>query len=278
MSRLVDRLERIGRGPVTSMGFGAASRTEKIPSMALVGTLSDPGRAAQGASTLARMGADGALIEGMHLEDITQELSDALGEVPWGIRVQDLKDDLASQFREKGCDFLAFGPDAALVEALGDEDTAYLLCIQPDMEERFLRAVEDLPVDVVLLDMKSVERPLTLQHLITVSSVRSAFSKYLLLEVPGVLTTGELEGLRDVGVDGLVVDATALSAEELQELKDRLLAVPKRQRSRSGRPSALLPRMDHTPPGAPSREDEEEEECREGSRGILQERKISWLS
>ena len=259
MSRFLDRLERINRGTPTAMGFGAAARTEKVPSMALIGALSDPGRAVQGASVLASIGADAALIEGMDIEDILGDLAQPLGTVPWGIRVQELKDEEASRYREKGCDFLGFGPEKALLGALEDDDTAYLLCIQPDMEERSLRAIENLPVDAVLLLLKSVEPPLTIQHLITIGSVRSEFSKYLLLEVSGILTAGELEGLRDIGVDGLVVDATSLSAEELEGLKDTLLALPKRQRNRSRKLDAILPRTVYALPGVPSHEEEEED-------------------
>ncbi len=260
MSRFLDRLERINRGVATSMGFGSSARAEKLPAMALLGMLSGGDKSAQGASNLASIGADGALIEGVGIDEVLKELAKALDKVPWGIRVEGLNGERASSFRERGCDFLAFGPENTLIAALEDENTAYLICVQPDMDERHLRAIEDLPIDAVLLSLKSAEPPLTLQHLITIGSVRGAFSKYLLLEVGGVLTSKELEGLRDIGVDGLVVDATSLSAEELEALKGRLLALPRRQRSRGGKSSAVLPRTVYSPPSSPSREEEEEEE------------------
>jgi hypothetical protein len=106
--------------------------------------------------------------------------------------------------------------------------------------------------------MMSIERPLTIQHLMTIGSVRNAFSKFLLVEVSGDLSAGELERLRDVGVDGLVVDATALSAKKLEGLKERLLSLPKRQRSRSGKPIASLPRTAFDASSVPSDEEEEE--------------------
>ena len=260
MSKFLDRLDKINRGTPASLGFGVAVRAEKVPSMALIGTLTDPVKSAEAASVLARIGADGALIEGMNTEDVLKGLAQSLGNTPWGLRVHELKGQDVGGYREKGCDFLAFGPEGALLEALEDEDTGYLLCIPPDMDERYLRTIEDLPVDAALLLMKSVEPPITLQHLITISSVRGAFSKYLLLEVPGTLTAGELEGLREIGVDGLVVDATALSAEELEGLKERLLTLPRRQRMRPSKPRAILPGTTHTPADAPSHEEEWEED------------------
>ena len=258
MSKLLDRLERISRGPTTTIGFGAGSRTEKTATMALLGSLSDQAKAVKVASTLAKVGVDGALIEGMDTEEINGQLAQALNGIPWGLRVHELTGEEASRYKGQGCDFLAFGPEKAHLEALDDEDTGYLLCIQPDTDERSLGTIEDLPVDAVLLPMMSIERPLTIQHLMTIGSVRNAFSKFLLVEVSGDLSAGELERLRDVGVDGLVVDATALSAKKLEGLKERLLSLPKRQRSRSGKPIAFLPRTAFDASSVPSDEEEEE--------------------
>ena len=167
-----------------------------------------------------------------------------------------VKNGQVGNYRDQGCDFLAFGPKGALLEALEEDDTGYILSIDPDMDERYLRTIEDLPVDAVLLSMKSVEPPLTVQDLITISSVRGNFSKYLLLEVTGGFSANELEGLRGIGVDALVVEATTLSAKKLQELRDALLALPKRQRSRSPRASAVLPRGSFVLPGASAGEEE----------------------
>ena len=261
MSKFLDRLDRINRGTPTSLGFGLGTRPEKVPSMALLGTLTDPKKSAKGASTLAKIGADGALIDGTDMEGKLEELAQTLDKVPWGIRVHDLSGEQAVKYREKGCDFLAFQPEAAPLGALGDEDTGYLLCIQPDMDEQSLRAIEDLPIDAVLLPLKSVEPPLTLQHLITIGVVRSAFTKYLLVEITGALTAEELDGLKDIGVDGLVVDPNTLSVEELEGLRERLLALPKRHRNKPRySPGAMLPRMAYDPSGGPSREAEEEED------------------
>ena len=228
--------------------------------MAILGRLSDPAKSAQGASNLTKIGADGALIEGIEAEDISKALASSLDNVPWGIGVQELKGEQTSQYREQGCDFVAFSAERAFLEAFEDEETAYLLRVQADMDERYLRAIEDLPVDVVVLRLESLNLPLTIEHLITIGSVRNTFSKYLLLEMPGVPSSGELEGLRDIGVDGLVVDAIRLSAKKLQQLKDSLLALPRRQRSRSGKASAVLPHGAYAPPSSSSSEDDDEGE------------------
>lgn len=257
MSKLVDRLDRISRGTVTALGF-AAARAEKVPSMAILGKIggSRPERAA---SSLAGIDADGAIIDGMAIEEVLSKLAPALDNVPWGLRLQELKGDLASTYREQGCDFLAFGAENALAGALGDEETGYLLCIPEDMEERYLPAIEDLPVNAVLMTLNTAKQPLTLEHLLTIGAIRGAFSKYLLLEVSSAPDSGELEGLRDIGVDGLVVDAASSSVKELQGLKDRVLALPRKQRNKSDKPSAVLPRWAYAG-GRPSPQEEPDED------------------
>ena len=227
--------------------------------MALLGSISGPKRRSEGATSLAKIGADGAIIEGMDIEAVVKELASKLNDVPWGIKVGELTAEQATQYRDKECDFLAFGPGGTQLSALEDGDTAYVLCIEPDMDERYLRAIEDLPVDAVLLPLKSAELPLTVEHLMTIGSVRSAFSKYLLLELSGAPTAAELEALRDIGVDGLVVDATSLTRKELAALKERLMALSRRQRTKSKKPNVTLPHSAYSPPGESSPEEEEDE-------------------
>ena len=257
MSKLLDRLDKLSRGPITSMGFGAATRTEKLPGMALIGTLSSGRRLAQAATALSKIGADGALIQGNVPDSIPATVAEALKNVPWGVRVSELTGEHAARYREKGCDFLAFTAEGTQVGALEDEDAGYVLCVPANMDEQSLRAIEDLPVDAVLLTLDSIETPLTLSHLLAIGVVRGSFSKYLLLEVPGDLSDGELEGLKEIGVDGLVVDAT--SAKDMAALKDRLMSLPRRQRNRGRKPSALLPRESYATPSSPPAEEDDED-------------------
>ena len=258
MSKLLDRLDKLGRGPTVAMGFGAGGRAEKLPGMALLGDLSSGKRQAQAAATLSKIGADGALVSGC-TDGIPENVAEALKDVPWGVRASALTGDAATGFRDKGCDFLAFAPDGAQVGALGNEDTGYILCVSQSMDEQALRAIEDLPVDAVLLSLDSVAPPLTIQHLLAIGAVRGSFSKYLLLEAPAELSGEELEGLKDMGVDGLVVDATAASAKELRALQEGLMALSRRQRNRGRKAGAVQPRDSYAGPASLHGEEDNDE-------------------
>jgi hypothetical protein len=243
MSKLLDKLDRIGRGRPTSLGFGSASRGEKLPAMTVVGVLTDRKSYSKQAAILADAGADAVLLEGATPGKALTDLAKKLDTIPWGPKVSELGVDEASGFRDAGCDFLAFGPEKALLGAMEGENTGYFLCVDPDLEERFLRSIEDLSVDGVLLPSSSVSLPLTVQHMMTLGVVREAFSKYLFLELPGPLSVKELEGLRDMGIDGVVVNPSVFSKEDIQEMISSLKSLPKKQQSRSRRPDAILPKQ-----------------------------------
>ena len=52
MSKFLDRLDKLSRGPTTSMGFGVATRTEKLPGIALIGALPGGKKSARAAASL----------------------------------------------------------------------------------------------------------------------------------------------------------------------------------------------------------------------------------
>ncbi len=260
MSKLLDKLDRIGRGKTASLGFGSAGRAEKLPAMAVVGVLTDQKAYTKQAAVLSDVGADAVLLEGAAPGKALTDLAKKLDGIPWGPKVPELGVDEAASFREAGCDFLAFGPEKALLGAMEGESTAYFLCVEPDMEERLLRTIEDLAVDGVLLPPSSVGLPLTVEHMMTLGVVREAFSKYLFLELPGPLSARELEGLRDMGIDGVVVNPSVLSKEDIQEMISSLKSLPKKQQNKSRRPDAVLPKPGMGFVSAPDIDDDDDDD------------------
>ena len=257
MSKFLDRLELINRGSPAPMGFGKAARVEKTPCMALLGLLSQ--RHVELAPLLAQVGADGVLIEGVNGDKRLKQIGKLLGELPWGVSAQELSEESARRYRDQGCDFFAFSPDKATLAALAEDGPAYLLCIPSDLDDRSLRAIEGLPVDAVVLALDQDQSPLNLQHLIAIGSIRSMFDKYLLLRISCPIEGGELKALRDVGVDGLVVDASAASEEVLRELRENLMDLPRQRKPSSPKADAMLPRSAYRSPSPSSLEEEDDD-------------------
>lgn len=258
MSKFLDRLDRISRGSSSPMGFGSASRAEKTPSMALVGLLSHS--YLDSASLLAEVGVDGVLIEGLDKGTQFRQVTNILGALPWGIGGKHLNEEIAKSHREQGCDFFSFSVDNITSATLSEEDSAYLLEIAPDFDDRSLRAIECLPLDAVVLNVNPGWSSLALRDLIAIGSIRSMLDKYLLLQGPVSVTAGELIVLKEIGVDGLVVDVSECPKKTLQQLKENLMSMPKPRKSTSSKGESSLSSSAYRLSQAPSFDDEDDDE------------------
>ena len=257
MSKFLDRLDRLARGPSTPMGFGASTRVEKLPAMGLLASVTQE-QAASGA--VSSSGVDGFLIRGAVGDGQLSGLVAQVGDLPWGIEVDGLTEGSASGYSEQGADFFRFGASGVEVGALSEEEPAYLLSLPLDSEERVLRAIEDLPVDGIVLSVDANNLPLDLSQLMSLSAVRCMFNKYLLVELPGIVGAGELRGLRDIGVDAVILDVSAVSAEALTEFQENLLNLPRQRKPRAGKADAMLPRNTFHPPATRHQDDDDDDD------------------
>jgi hypothetical protein len=258
MSELISRLEKIGKGSPTPMGFGAASRAEKVPCMAVVGSLR--ANHAKKADLAVKAKLDAVLLEGDGLDGELSNISDALKTVPWGVAVDGLDGKRAKELMEKGCDFFVVSPEKTQIEAMKEEKPAYLFPVPLDADDRFLRGVEGLPIDAVILSLDSEGSPLTLRHFMAIGTIRPMLDKYMFLKVASAPSSKELEALRDAGVDALVVDMEKMSEKALTELKERLMDLPKPRKNRSERLSPLLPRLSQKAAASPRRTEPDEDD------------------
>jgi hypothetical protein len=262
MSELISRLEKIAKGSPTPMGFGAAARAEKVPCMAVVGLLR--ANHLKKADLAVKVKLDAVLLEGDGLEKDLANISGALKSVPWGVAAEELDGKTAKALIEKGCDFFVVSPEKTQIEAMKEEKSAYLFPVPPDADDRFLRGVEALPVDAVILSLDSGDSPLTLQNFISIGAIRSMLDKYVFLKVATAPTSKELETLRDAGVDALVMDVEKSSEKALTELKERLLDLPKPRKGRSERLNPLLPRLSQKTSASTRRTEPDEDDDDEG--------------
>jgi hypothetical protein len=257
MSKFLDFLSRIREGASTPLGFGA-TRGEKLPGMALVGLVS--GDHAKGVGVAAEVGADAMIIAGVDGPDGVKTLAASFPAKPWGARVSSLGAGEAQSYEDGGSDLLVFNLEGTAASALASQDIARILSVDPGIEEHRLRAVASLPVDAFLLPMTGVSSAWTLQDLATVGAISRRVDKYTLVEVSQPPGKQDLEALRDIGINGLVLDVGAVSTESLKELRADLLEMPRARSGRRERSRAILPGSVYAAAPTPSREDDDEEE------------------
>ena len=126
--------------------------------------------------------------------------------------------------------------------AVSSEDSATILCIEPDTNVEDLRDINALPVDAVLFPLSGASSSWTLDDLAKVARISGRLNKYLLAEITEPPAADDLKVLRTAGIDGLVLDVSA-GKEVLESLKKSLMDMPKPGSEKSGKSSAILPGM-----------------------------------
>ena len=236
MSKLIDRLQKLGEPVVTPMGFGAASRETEGPlSLVLIGATT-PAELKKKPKLL------NADVEAVVVSvDLSKDgLADGLVGTDgdrdhiWGVRVTGASHDQAKQLREAGCDFLMFSADDTAAAVLNDEELGKLLYVGHELDEEVARAIHDLAFDGVLFSPRDDLLPLTVKKLIDIQMVCGLVDKAFLIEAPSGLGPSDLEALRDAGIGGLIVQLS--EGDAIGVLNESIAALPRRKSASTTRP------------------------------------------
>ncbi len=237
------------------MGFrAAAAGVTAKPRMLLVALIVqvEAGHLASDVS-----GADAGLIKipksGLGVKTLKQLCRAASG-IPWGGWLAEMGREGVGHLVEAGCDFVVFPAANASLAVLGEEKLGKILEVEPGLDLGLLKAVDDLPIDAVLVAAEGEKGGfLTWHHLMLFRRCASLLTKPLLVSVPSGVAGSELQAIWGAGVCGVVVEAGKIA--ELRPVIDKL--VPTSARGRKVEP--LLPHISGEM-GIVSEEEEEEEE------------------
>ncbi len=238
MSKLIQRIERLGKDTSAPLGFGAATRRQTAPTMVLIGSTNNP----KAIHKLEGVFIDGVLFstEKNSTADLAKA-SSVLKDVPWGYQVENPTSDQVKELVEAGCDFITVTGLEAPLEALHNDDLGKILVVSSDIKEAQAHSLEVLPIDAVVY-ADTASSPLNLKSLLILAAVRGEIGSAFLLPVTGNLSAWELECLRDIGIEGLIVDLASADADELKNLSQAIIDLPRR-RLRNEMPSPSLPRV-----------------------------------
>ncbi len=240
MSKFVDMLSKIGQVSQTPLGFGARNRQEKSVATYLVGALSVKDLSN---TALLEMPVDCFLVIFDHgsRASIGKLLSNLEGRL-WGARLPADGSPKVEALKEKGCDFLLFEAEGTSAEVLLEESLGRVITTNLGLEESVARGIDGLPIDAVLIDPQQKLLPLTVMRMIEIQATRDLIDKPCLLTLGAPIDSKALEGLQDVGIEGLVVGLADFGAESLQEMKQAIDALPRRK-ARRDRGEHIVPRI-----------------------------------
>lgn len=248
MSKLGDAIRRSQRVEATPLGFGAARPAPK-PSM-LVGFI---GKATDAAAAR-DAGAEVILVDARG-QDVpaadAAKLREAAADLPLGVWSKSADAAKAKALREAGVDFLVFEAESTSATALLEEDMGYVLVLPEAPEELFLRSLEPLPLEAVIVS--SVPMPLTVADQIELGRNGAFARKPMLCQVKADIAKEEAQCLRTTGVVALLAGAPA----DVGRLKETVASLPPRKQRRDDRPVVSLPRGQ-----APQQEDDDDDDDR----------------
>jgi hypothetical protein len=254
MSKLAEKIRRVTLGEPTPMGFGAAGRV-RTATMLLLGLAAE--RWAERARQAASGGVDALILafaDGAPKEGDLRDAVRAAGDVPCGIQLGQADPEVIERLHQAGIDFVVFEAERTTAAALLDETLGYVLHLREEISDVYLRTLEPLPLDAILLPFPGDS--LTVRAQMELQRVAGLARTPLIVTVTPSTGPAELQCLRDVGVAGVAVDlGLPGGAEALPALRQGIEGLPARRRRREERGEPLLPAM--APPEA---EEEEEEE------------------
>jgi len=258
MSQLIDGLKKIAQTIPQPMGFRTSRQAEVIPKILIIASLEVSTTNAPADNI---DGADAILLHSdkpnMTAKAI-QKIVEPLPKIPWGVY---LDDDDKQAAVEAGCDFVVFSPASRISTTMQNEKLGKILQVESSMDDGLLRAVNDLPVDALLVtDSYEESGTLVWHQLMILQHLENLISKPLIVPVPANITEVELKALWEAGIDGVMVEVDAMKTGGLKELRQAISKLPPRSARKRGRVDVLLPRTGgETPAIAPDEEEEEEE-------------------
>jgi len=186
-----------------------------------------------------------------------QKIYQAVPDIVWGGWLRESDEATIKQMVNAGCDFVVF-PAGTPLTVFQNGELGKILEVEPSLSEGLMRAVNELPVDAVLIAAELAEG-LTWHHLMLFQRFADLLTKPLLVAIPSNVTASELQVLWETGVDGVVIEVgIEPSANRLKELRQAIdkLAFPVRSQKKT---EALLPRIGREPSIAAVEKEEEEE-------------------
>lgn len=248
MSKLGDRIKRVGRVEAAPMGFGVAAERRVAPSLLCLLRLDREQVGRVGDAAVAA--ADGVIVTGLDAGELRDAVK-KVGDLSVGLRLENAERAAVADARGAGADFVLLD-ERASAEAVLEEGVGLVLSVGTGTSDTELRVLAGLPLEA--LEVPAVREPLTLRGMLELRRLSLMSQTPLLVEVLPEIGASGLQVLREAGAAGVIVDGK--HADKVTALREAVLALPPRGRRREERAEAILPPLTTVPGG----EEEEEPE------------------
>ena len=248
MSKLLDKLEQIAKGYAKPLGFASAASKSKAANMVIVAAIDDNDSAAATAATEC---ADAVLVNSLAGKSAATKTK-----LPWGMYIDKASEEQLAGIKDSSCDFILLNTQDSPIAPLQEEKLCRMIEIDPAMPDGLIRAVNQLPIDIVLI---AGDASVSMKRLLACQHAANMIGKHLLARAPLTISKGELREMWETGMAGIVVSVTGDSKKGLADLRQSVDSLPASRRKRALKTSATIPQISSSDPDKEEEPDEGDE-------------------
>ena len=256
MSKLIDKLDKLTQGDIKPFGFTVSVSQSTTPQMLTIARTKLDAEA----KTMPEITTDAVLLS----VDDTARAIDSInkigeGKLPsiWGIEAASIGKKEADKLAKIGCDFIVLKLASPAPALISNESLAKVIQVSSSIDDSMIRALNSLPVDVVIVQDNPDLQDLTVENLLMCSRIAAMVQQPILLSVSLNLAKDSLETLSDIGVNGLIFDwLGAASNKKIGVIIEAIEGLPRSKKKKKKRINATLPNIS----GASYDEDGDSEE------------------
>lgn len=237
MSKISERLTKLGQTERSGFGFGARAASTKIPVILIAASIAKPADAKDLDADLFVLNSD---------SNGAPQTKAVDGADIWGVTVSGGSAEDLDKAIEAGADFVVAEGESAPGAALRDDDAGKGYVVAKDISEDRAKAINAGPFDFLILDGTELKLPLSVGSVLDIQEQLARYSQHIFLSVSEIPDQVNLELLRDVGISALLYDSKSTSSKDLKSLRESIDKLePKKQKSAAG---ATLPRPGESTP------------------------------
>lgn len=226
MSKIIERLNKLGQTERQGFGFGARATSVKVPVILIGMTIKNANDAKDVKADL--------FILGTGSNGATQSTTVKNAEM-WGVSVSGGSVNAIEAAVDAGADFVVIDGESAPGAALRDDDTAKGFVVTADVTEDRSKAIDAGLFDFIILNGLELSFPLNVATIFDIQEQLARYSSHIFLEVTEIPDQVNLELLRDMGISVLIYECGSISNEDLGSLRMNIdLLEPKKQKSSAG--------------------------------------------
>ena len=230
MSKISERLTKLGHTERSGFGFGAKAANTKIPVILIAANIDKPDDADGVDADLFILAPDS--------KGAAQSGSVKNADL-WGVAVSAGSGDDIDAAIKAGADFVVVNGESAPGAALRDDEAGKGFVIGDAVSENRSKAIESGPFDFLILDGSELSLPLSVGSVLDIQEQLTRYSRHIFLQMAEVPDQVNLELLRDIGISALIYDAKSTSTVKIAGLRKAIdLLEPRKHKSSGG---AMLP-------------------------------------